>query len=60
MTIDDKVQLGAENQSVYIPLGAKHRMNDPGKFRMILIELQTDSHLREDDIIGYEDVYAHE
>ncbi|MFV0492612.1 MAG: mannose-1-phosphate guanylyltransferase/mannose-6-phosphate isomerase [Pseudorhodobacter sp.] len=58
VTVDDKVQLVTENQSVYIPLGAKHRMENPGKVPMVLIEVQTGSYLGEDDIIRYEDVYA--
>ena len=41
VTIDDKVQLLTENQSVYIPLGAVHRMANPGKVPMVLIEVQT-------------------
>ncbi len=58
VTINDDVQLVSENQSVYIPLGAKHRMENPGKVNMVLIEVQTGSYLGEDDIIRYEDVYA--
>ena len=58
VTIDDVVQLVTENQSVYIPLGAVHRMENPGKVPMVLIEVQTGSYLGEDDIIRYEDVYA--
>jgi len=58
VTIGDEVQLVGENQSVYIPLGAKHRMENPGKVPMELIEVQTGSYLGEDDIIRYEDVYA--
>jgi mannose-1-phosphate guanylyltransferase/mannose-6-phosphate isomerase len=58
VTIDDRVQLVTENQSVYIPLGALHRMENPGKLPMVLIEVQTGSYLGEDDIIRYEDVYA--
>lgn len=58
VTIDDKVQLVCENESVYIPLGAVHRMENPGKVPMELIEVQTGSYLGEDDIIRYEDVYA--
>lgn len=58
VTIDEKVQLVTENQSVYIPLGAVHRMANPGKVPMVLIEVQTGSYLGEDDIIRYEDVYA--
>lgn len=58
VTIDDNVQLVTENQSVYIPLGAVHRMENPGKLPMVLIEVQTGSYLEEDDIIRYEDIYA--
>ncbi|WP_299948972.1 mannose-1-phosphate guanylyltransferase/mannose-6-phosphate isomerase [uncultured Ruegeria sp.] len=58
VTIDDNVQLVSENQSVYIPLGAKHRMVNPGKVPMVLIEVQTGTYLGEDDIIRYQDVYA--
>lgn len=58
VTIDDKVQLVCENESVYIPLGAIHRMENPGKVPMELIEVQTGSYLGEDDITRYEDVYA--
>ena len=58
VTVDDDVQLITENQSVYIPLGAVHRMENPGKLPLTLIEVQTGSYLGEDDIIRYEDVYA--
>ena len=60
VTVDDEVKLLSENQSVYIPLGAVHRMENPGKLPMILIEVQTGSYFGEDDIIRYEDVYARE
>lgn len=58
VTIGEEVQLLTENQSVYIPLGAVHRMENPGKVPMVLIEVQTGSYLGEDDIIRYEDIYA--
>lgn len=58
VTVDGEVKLVTENQSVYIPLGAVHRMENPGKVPMVLIEVQTGSYLGEDDIIRYEDVYA--
>ncbi len=58
VTVDGAVKLVSENQSVYIPLGAVHRMENPGKVPMVLIEVQTGSYLGEDDIIRYEDVYA--
>ena len=60
VTVDEEVKLVSENQSVYIPLGAVHRMENPGKVPMVLIEVQTGSYLGEDDIIRYEDVYARE
>lgn len=56
--VDEEVTLVTENQSVYIPLGAVHRMENPGKVPMVLIEVQTGSYLGEDDIIRYEDVYS--
>jgi mannose-1-phosphate guanylyltransferase/mannose-6-phosphate isomerase len=58
VTVDEEVKLVGENQSVYIPLGAVHRMENPGKVPMVLIEVQTGSYLGEDDIIRYEDVYS--
>ncbi|TCK99851.1 mannose-1-phosphate guanylyltransferase/mannose-1-phosphate guanylyltransferase/mannose-6-phosphate isomerase [Shimia isoporae] len=58
VTVDEEVKLVSENQSVYIPLGAVHRMENPGKVPMVLIEVQTGTYLGEDDIIRYEDVYA--
>lgn len=58
VTIDTESKLVSENQSVYIPLGATHRMENPGKVPMVLIEVQTGAYLGEDDIVRYEDVYA--
>ncbi len=58
VTIEDDVKIVTENQSVYIPLGAKHRMENPGKLPLTLIEVQTGSYFGEDDIIRYEDIYA--
>ncbi|WP_380054963.1 mannose-1-phosphate guanylyltransferase/mannose-6-phosphate isomerase [Falsihalocynthiibacter sp. SS001] len=58
VTIDEEVKLVSENESVYIPLGAVHRMENPGKVPMVLIEVQTGAYLGEDDIVRYEDVYA--
>ena len=58
VTIDDEVKLVSEGQSVYVPLGAKHRMENPGGTLMVLIEVQIGAYLGEDDIIRYEDVYA--
>lgn len=58
VTVDDQVKLVTENQSIYIPLGAVHRMENPGQVPMVLIEVQTGTYLGEDDIVRYEDVYA--
>ncbi|TNC71483.1 mannose-1-phosphate guanylyltransferase/mannose-6-phosphate isomerase [Rubellimicrobium roseum] len=58
VTVNEEVKLVTENQSVYIPLGAVHRMENPGKLPMVLIEVQTGAYLGEDDIVRYEDVYA--
>ena len=58
VTVDDEVKLLTENQSVYVPLGAVHRMENPGRVPMVLIEVQTGIYLGEDDIVRYEDIYA--
>lgn len=58
VTIGEEVRLVSENQSVYVPLGMKHRIENPGKVLMVLIEVQTGTYLGEDDITRYEDVYA--
>ncbi len=58
VTIDETVQMISENQSVYVPLGAVHRLENPGKVPVVMIEVQTGSYLGEDDIIRYDDVYA--
>jgi mannose-1-phosphate guanylyltransferase/mannose-6-phosphate isomerase len=58
VTLDDSVSLLSENQSVYIPIGSKHRLENPGKVPMVLIEVQTGAYLGEDDIHRYDDLYA--
>lgn len=58
VTIGEEVKLVTENQSVYIPLGSRHRLENPGKVPLTVIEVQTGSYLGEDDILRYEDVYA--
>ncbi|MBL9051538.1 MAG: mannose-1-phosphate guanylyltransferase/mannose-6-phosphate isomerase [Tabrizicola sp.] len=58
VTVGDDVKLLSENQSVYVPLGAVHRLANPGKVPVVLIEVQTGAYLGEDDIIRYEDIYA--
>ncbi|MCP1845533.1 mannose-1-phosphate guanylyltransferase/mannose-6-phosphate isomerase [Bradyrhizobium sp. USDA 4524] len=57
VTIDDRETLVHENESIYVPMGAVHRMANPGKILLELIEVQTGSYLGEDDIIRLEDDY---
>lgn len=52
------VYLVPENQSTYIPLGEKHRLDNPGKVPLEMIEVQSGSYLGEDDIVRFEDVYG--
>ena len=58
VTVNEEVKFISEGQSVYIPLGAVHRMENTSKKPMVLIEVQTGSYLGEDDIVRYEDLYA--
>jgi mannose-1-phosphate guanylyltransferase/mannose-1-phosphate guanylyltransferase/mannose-6-phosphate isomerase len=58
VTVNEDVKLVSENESIYIPLGAIHRMQNPGKVPLHLIEVQTGAYLGEDDIVRYEDIYA--
>ncbi|MBK7459782.1 MAG: mannose-1-phosphate guanylyltransferase/mannose-6-phosphate isomerase [Betaproteobacteria bacterium] len=58
VTVGDKVLLLAENQSTYIPLGATHRLRNPGKVPLEIIEVQSGSYLGEDDIVRFEDTYG--
>ena len=58
VTIGGETRLAAENESVYVPLGAIHRLHNPGKIPLVLIEVQTGGYLAEDDIVRHEDVYA--
>lgn len=57
VTCGDKTLLLSENQSTYIPLGTKHRLENPGKTPLSLIEVQSGGYLGEDDIVRFEDVY---
>lgn len=58
VTIGDTVRLLSENESVYVPLGAIHRLENPGKVPVMMIEVQTGTYLGEDDIKRYDDIYA--
>lgn len=57
VTIDNTEKIVHENESIYIPIGATHRMENPGKIPLELIEVQTGSYLGEDDIIRIQDDY---
>ncbi len=58
ITIDGKEVVLSEDQSTYIPLGTKHRLENPGKIPLELVEIQTGSYLEEDDIERYDDKYG--
>ena len=58
VTVDGTVTTLAENQSIYLPLGCTHRLANPGKIELELIEVQTGSYLGEDDIIRIEDEFG--
>jgi mannose-1-phosphate guanylyltransferase / mannose-6-phosphate isomerase len=58
VTVGNKVLLLAENQSTYIPLGETHRLRNPGKVPLEIIEVQSGSYLGEDDIVRFEDTYG--
>ena len=56
--VDDKTKILTENESIYIPLGSKHRLTNPGKIPLALIEVQSGSYVGEDDIVRFEDKYG--
>ncbi len=58
VTIDGEAKLLSENQSIYVPLGAVHRLENPGLIPLTLIEVQSGPYLGEDDIVRLEDVYS--
>lgn len=58
VTVGDTTTLLAENQSTYIPLGHTHRLENPGKVPLHIIEVQSGSYLGEDDIVRFEDIYG--
>jgi mannose-1-phosphate guanylyltransferase / mannose-6-phosphate isomerase len=60
ITRGEEVFLLEENQSTYIPVGTKHRIENPGKIFLHMIEVQSGSYLGEDDIVRFEDVYGRE
>ena len=58
VTYDDKTFLLSENESTYIALGQKHRLRNPGKTMLEMIEVQSGSYLGEDDIVRFKDTYG--
>ena len=58
VTCDDRTYLVAANQSTYIPIGTRHRLENPGVMDLVMIEVQCGDYLGEDDIVRYEDRYG--
>jgi mannose-1-phosphate guanylyltransferase/mannose-6-phosphate isomerase len=58
VTRDEETKLVGENQSIYLPLGCVHRLENPGRIPLTLIEVQSGSYLGEDDIVRLEDTYG--
>jgi mannose-1-phosphate guanylyltransferase/mannose-6-phosphate isomerase len=58
ITRGDEVFLLGENESTYIPMGTKHRIENPGKVALHIVEVQSGSYLGEDDIVRFDDVYG--
>jgi mannose-1-phosphate guanylyltransferase/mannose-6-phosphate isomerase len=58
VTCEDKVFMLGEDESTYIPLGHKHRLANPGRIPLELIEVQSGAYLGEDDIVRFEDIYG--
>jgi len=56
--VDNQIKILSENESIYIPLGSKHRLSNPGKINLTLIEVQSGSYVGEDDIVRFEDKYG--
>ncbi|MCK9467751.1 MAG: cupin domain-containing protein, partial [Candidatus Absconditabacterales bacterium] len=54
----DKIELVKTNESIYIPMGEKHRVENPGKIPLVLIEAQVGDYLGEDDIVRFDDEYG--
>ena len=58
ITLGEEVRSVHENESVYIPIGSIHRLANPGKIPLELIEVQVGSYLGDDDIVRLDDVYG--
>ena len=57
ITLDDKEIILRENESTFIPIGSKHRLENPGKIPLLVIEVQNGKYLNEDDIVRFDDDY---
>ena len=60
VTCGDQTFLLSENQSTYVPIGAKHRIENPGKVALHIVEVRSGTYMGEDDIVRYEDNYGRE
>jgi mannose-6-phosphate isomerase-like protein (cupin superfamily) len=58
VTLGPETRLLGENEAAYVPPGLVHRLENPGKVELHLVEVQSGPYLGEDDIVRYEDVYA--
>jgi mannose-1-phosphate guanylyltransferase len=58
ITVAEETKILSENESIYIPLGKTHCLENPGKIPLELIEVQSGSYLGEDDIVRFDDVYG--
>ncbi len=58
LTLDDKQVIFRENESTYIPIGTKHRLSNPGRLPLMIIEVQNGKYLGEDDIVRFDDIYG--
>jgi mannose-6-phosphate isomerase-like protein (cupin superfamily) len=58
VTRDGETMLLKENESIFLPLGCVHRLENPGRIPLNLIEIQSGPYLGEDDIVRFEDLYA--
>ena len=56
--INNNKKILKENQSAYIPLGAKHRLSNPDSDLLMMVEVQSGDYLGEDDIVRFEDIYG--
>jgi mannose-1-phosphate guanylyltransferase / mannose-6-phosphate isomerase len=57
VVLNDDTRTVHENESVYVPIGSVHRLANPGKIPLELIEVQVGSYLGEDDIVRFDDIY---